>query len=254
MMRSASFFILSVSLHVAALFYPISFGGRSQAYPIGVTLLPTEDEGKINQLSGPSATQPAPRGAMQKSIAHALRQKKSFNDSPRQISRNETATPLTAADLGVDSSSVQGTITNTPEAPSPTQVNSQSANEIAGFGNADIAGGSGQARGSGSGALSGEGGLSITQARYRDTPRPDYPESARREGREGRVLLRVLIDQRGRSREVQINDSSGSAILDRAAAEAIKNWRFHPALYGDKPVESWLRIPIEFRLAGTRSN
>ena len=96
-------------------------------------------------------------------------------------------------------------------------------------------------------------GTASTQARYRDTPRPDYPESARREGREGRVLLRVLVDDQGRSKQVEINSSSGSEALDRAAAEAIKRWRFHPARYGDKPVESWLRIPIEFRLADAKS-
>ena len=93
----------------------------------------------------------------------------------------------------------------------------------------------------------------MTQARYRDTPRPDYPDSARREGHEGRVLLRVLVDDQGRSKRVEINSSSGNEALDRAAAEAIKRWRFHPARYGDKPVESWLRIPIEFRLADANS-
>jgi protein TonB len=52
---------------------------------------------------------------------------------------------------------------------------------------------------------------------------------------------------------VEINSSSGDDALDRAAAEAIRRWRFHPARYGDKPVESWLRIPIEFRLADAKS-
>ena len=64
------------------------------------------------------------------------------------------------------------------------------------------------------------------------------------------MLLRVLIDDQGRAKKVEVNTSSGSELLDRAAAEAIKRWRFHPARYGDKPVESWIRIPIEFRLAG----
>ncbi|HEX2931804.1 MAG TPA: energy transducer TonB [Candidatus Binatia bacterium] len=50
-----------------------------------------------------------------------------------------------------------------------------------------------------------------------------------------------------------MNTSSGSEALDRAAAEAIKRWRFHPARYGDKAVESWLRIPIEFRLADAQT-
>lgn len=88
----------------------------------------------------------------------------------------------------------------------------------------------------------------LTQARYRETPRPEYPESARREGREGRVLLRVLVDERGRSRQVEIKSSSGSPALDRAAADAILHWRFEPARHGNEPIESWLRIPIEFQL------
>jgi protein TonB len=62
------------------------------------------------------------------------------------------------------------------------------------------------------------------------------------------VLLRVLVDGQGRSKQVEINRSSGSDALDRAAAEAIKHWRFHPARHGDKSIESWLRVPIEFRL------
>ena len=112
--------------------------------------------------------------------------------------------------------------------------------------------GTGTAKGSGVGSGSGLGGSGsgpiLTQARYRDTPRPKYPDSARRDGREGRVLLRVLVDNQGRSKEVEINRSSGSDALDRAAAEAIKRWRFYPARHGDKVVESWLRVPIEFRL------
>ncbi len=106
--------------------------------------------------------------------------------------------------------------------------------------------GSGLGPGTGPGSSGNE--IILSQARYRDAPRPDYPESARREGREGRVLLRVLVDDQGRSKQVEINSSSGSAALDRAAAEAIRRWRFHPALQGEQPVESWLRIPIEFRL------
>jgi protein TonB len=109
----------------------------------------------------------------------------------------------------------------------------------------------GSGRGNGKG--SSEGSAVWIQARYSETSKPVYPESARREGREGRVLLRVLVDDQGRSKFVEINSSSGNEALDRAAAEAIKRWRFHPARYGDKPVESWLRIPIEFHLADAKS-
>ena len=113
--------------------------------------------------------------------------------------------------------------------------------------------GAGRGSGNGNGSSSSGNGVDLTQARYRDTPRPDYPESARREGREGRVLLRVLVDDQGQSKKVEINISSGSDALDRAATEAIRRWRFHPARDGDKPVESWLRIPIEFHLADAKT-
>ena len=58
---------------------------------------------------------------------------------------------------------------------------------------------------------------------------------------------------KARPKLVEINRSSGSEALDRAATEAIKHWRFHPARSGDKPVESWVSIPIEFRLEDLRN-
>lgn len=91
------------------------------------------------------------------------------------------------------------------------------------------------------------------QAGYRSTTKPDYPERARKEGKEGRVLLRVLVDEEGRSKVVEVNTSSGSEALDQAALAAIKRWRFLPARYGNKPVESWVKIPIDFRLTDARN-
>ena len=122
-----------------------------------------------------------------------------------------------------------------------------------GGGGGDSASASGGGLVSGSGFGSGSGGGSgrsqFVHVRYAHTPRPDYPEQARREGREGRVLLRVLIDEQGRSKSAEISESSGSELLDMAAIEGIKRWRFRPARYGNEPVQSWVRIPIEFRLS-----
>jgi protein TonB len=63
----------------------------------------------------------------------------------------------------------------------------------------------------------------------------------------------VLVDEQGKSKSVEIDDSSGSEALDRAAAEAIKRWRFSPARYGNKSVESWVKIPIDFRLTDAQN-
>jgi protein TonB len=83
---------------------------------------------------------------------------------------------------------------------------------------------------------------------YAHSPKPKYPDSARKEGREGTVVLRVLVDEEGRSRSLEVNRSSGFEALDKAAIETVSRWRFHAARYGDKRVASWVRIPIEFHL------
>lgn len=77
---------------------------------------------------------------------------------------------------------------------------------------------------------------------------PKYPKRARRKGWEGTTLLRVLVDRRGKSKTIQVSQSSGFAALDGAAVKAIEQWRFYPAQNGNGPVESWVRVPIIFRL------
>jgi protein TonB len=90
----------------------------------------------------------------------------------------------------------------------------------------------------------------LVKASYAYCPKPDYPESGRREGWEGTVTLRVLVDERGESKSLEINRSSGFPALDQAAADNVKQrCRFNPARDGEKPIESWIRIPVVFRLA-----
>jgi TonB family protein len=77
---------------------------------------------------------------------------------------------------------------------------------------------------------------------------PIYPERAKKEGWEGTVVLEVFIDSQGRPERVAINRSSGFAVLDQAAREAVKNWRFRPAQWGGRHIASTGRVPIVFRL------
>jgi len=198
MMRSASFLILSLSLHAAALFYPISFG-HSQAYLIDVTLASMEQEGAaaIDPSSGPPATQAAHRLDGRRPIAGAVRRKESNNDLPQQTLPAQMLRTPTAAGIALGRSPDDGPVPQSVEPDSTTQGNSEPVIGSAGFGGGEGSLGSfgiADGRRSGSSALG--TGLTVTQARYRETPRPQYPESARREGREGRVLLRVLIDNR----------------------------------------------------------
>lgn len=83
---------------------------------------------------------------------------------------------------------------------------------------------------------------------YLHTPEPEYPPSAREEGQEGLVVLRVLVSIAGRPEQVQIARPSGFRALDAAAVQAIKRWKFSAATDGRSSIEAWMDIPVRFRL------
>src|SRR2546425_4583757 len=66
-------------------------------------------------------------------------------------------------------------------------------------------------------------------AAYRETPLPSYPSAAREQGLEGVVVLGVLVGVNGRAVEISVRTSSGARVLDDAAVDAVRRWRFAPA-------------------------
>jgi len=88
-------------------------------------------------------------------------------------------------------------------------------------------------------------------AAYLRNPPPRYPLAARRAGEQGTVTLKVLVSREGMAARVDIEKTSGSTHLDSAALETVKTWRFTPARRGTEPIESWVLVPIVFRLEGT---
>lgn len=96
----------------------------------------------------------------------------------------------------------------------------------------------------------GSGGLTqpIFNADYLDNPAPLYPGLSRRQGEQGRVILRVLVNAAGSADEVQVRTSSGFPRLDESARETVRRWRFVAAKRGAEPVAAWVLIPISFRL------
>jgi periplasmic protein TonB len=77
---------------------------------------------------------------------------------------------------------------------------------------------------------------------------PIYPSASRRAGEEGTVRLRVLVDENGRPREVNVSKGSGFARLDEAAIAAVRKWRFVPATNGTNKITAWTQVAITFRL------
>jgi protein TonB len=87
-------------------------------------------------------------------------------------------------------------------------------------------------------------------AAYLNNPRPEYPRMARRLGEHGRVLLNVFVNSAGLAETVEVRTSSGYARLDRAAREAVQNWKFVPARRGEEAVGAWVIVPVNFVLQG----
>ncbi len=77
---------------------------------------------------------------------------------------------------------------------------------------------------------------------------PNYPPEARRRGLEGLVLLEAVLDVEGNV-EPNVKVLTSVPELDRAAIEAVRQWRFQPARGRDgSPVRVILEIPIRFVL------
>jgi periplasmic protein TonB len=78
--------------------------------------------------------------------------------------------------------------------------------------------------------------------------RPSYPSTARRLGIEGTSMLRVHVAADGRVTDVQVDQSAGHPDLDRAAADAVRRWKFEPGRRGSEPIGMWVRLPVQFVL------
>ena len=78
---------------------------------------------------------------------------------------------------------------------------------------------------------------------------PRYPINELRNGVQGTVLLRVLVDVDGAPVSVTVESSSGNRNLDKAALQhVLKTWRFKPAMQDGQAVQAYGLVPIAFSL------
>lgn len=83
-----------------------------------------------------------------------------------------------------------------------------------------------------------------------ESPRPFYPRAARQRGWQGVVTVLVHVAENGMPLEVAVKESSGHSVLDEAAVDAVKRWRFTPARHGGRPVTAAVEVPVRFSLEG----
>lgn len=88
-------------------------------------------------------------------------------------------------------------------------------------------------------------GISIPHATY--MPSPEYSEKARRKKINGNVTLSAIITSTGEVADVRVEKGLGYG-LDEKALEAVRRWKFQPAMKDGKPVSVGIMIETNFRL------
>jgi TonB family protein len=76
--------------------------------------------------------------------------------------------------------------------------------------------------------------------------KPEYPEEAKQQHIQGRVVMEVLVGINGLVREIVV--TSGDPQLVKSAANAVRQWRFKPHSLKGQPVEFETRITVNFAL------
>jgi TonB family protein len=85
----------------------------------------------------------------------------------------------------------------------------------------------------------------------KSTPLPKFPESERQNGREGWVIVNMMIDPKGKPYEATVVGSTGNAVFEQIALQAATdNFTFQPATRGGTSIDSSFSIKIFFNLDG----
>ena len=75
---------------------------------------------------------------------------------------------------------------------------------------------------------------------------PEYPESAKREEVEGKVILQVMVDEEGNVCSAKV--TKGHPLLDDAAIAAVKKWKYSATQLNGEPIRVVSTVTIVFSL------
>ena len=78
---------------------------------------------------------------------------------------------------------------------------------------------------------------------------PNYPLVARRFNKEGKVVLRLTINEYGSLTNIEVLEDPGYGLAS-AAVEAVKKSRYSAARHGGRPVMAKAILPVRFTLQG----
>jgi protein TonB len=116
-----------------------------------------------------------------------------------------------------------------------------------GLGNGNGSGlGNGSGKGTGGGVYRpGTGGVSAPIPI--STPEPEFSEEARKAKVAGNVVVYLVVDEHGNARNVRVVRGIGMG-LDEKAVEAVKQYKFKPAMRNGVPVAVEMNVEVNFQI------
>ena len=77
---------------------------------------------------------------------------------------------------------------------------------------------------------------------------PEYPLRARRQGIEGWVAVKFLVNRDGRVASVSILESNPAGVFDQSVLRCIRAWHFKAGTISGVPVNTWVETTVKFKL------
>jgi TonB family protein len=105
--------------------------------------------------------------------------------------------------------------------------------------------GPGEGGGTGGGIFRVGAGVSPPRVIYQ--PEPEFSEEARKAKFQGICTLALVVGVDGRPSQIRVQSSLGMG-LDEKAIEAVKNWKFEPAMKDGHPVPVAIAVEVDFHL------
>jgi TonB family protein len=97
----------------------------------------------------------------------------------------------------------------------------------------------------GGGLMSVGGGVSAPQVLH--TVEPEFTDAARAANYQGSVSIKLIVDSQGNPQDVRLASHLGMG-LEEKAIEAVKQYKFKPAMYQGHPVSVQILIDVDFHL------
>jgi TonB family protein len=272
----ALYIAVSIALHavIAALFLPWALRHSSREEIVEVFVI-GEGGGPAGTKGAPGKAGEPPAGTKPDMALQAEKRalagdvNKALSESRLELSRvleaklkkdriihNERVNQATESALTLET--LQKPVAGQPAAEgravASSGANGQGVDGSGGKGAAGSGIGSGAPFGTaGSGIGTGRGGTGVIAFGSADAPKflhrivPQYPPAARMRREEGRVMLKLTIDEKGTLMNVEVVESTGADFAD-AAVDAAKRSRFTPARRNNAPILSVALLPIRFTL------